>query len=121
MASFTRWYTGTDWECIFPSDKQEEKLGLPCQEALTIGVFDSMSNNIYWCRASKKVSLKLFFKCYAPEVANRLGSSSSSLWFEYKNTALFLSDNRKMEDFESGDLIYVSFKKERSPLKSLSG
>ena len=127
VSSFKRWYNDTNWEYVSPDyftntddDQHMKKLGLPCEESLTIGLFDSMSNTIYWCVVSKEVSLKVFFKYYAREVANRLGTSSSSLWFEYKNTALFLSDNRKMGEFESGDLIYVSLKKERSPLKSLS-
>ena len=121
--SFSSWYVGIKWEYITPDDvDQLKKLDLHVKKGafLYVGLFDSMSSTIYWCVATKKTSLKLFLKYYATKVANRLGTSSSSLWFEYKNTALFLSDNRKMDDFELGDLIYVSLKKERSPLKSLS-
>jgi len=122
--SFSSWYVGIKWEYITPDDvDQLKKLGLHEKKGvfLYVGLFDPMSNTIYWCVATKKTSLKLFLKYYAPKVANRLGTSSSSLWFEYKNSALFSSDNsRKMEEFDDGDLVYVSLKKERSPLKSLS-
>ena len=121
--SFSRWYVGIKWEYITPDEvDQLKKLGFHEKKGALfyVGLFDSMSSTIYWCVATKKTSLKLFLKYYAPKVANRLGTSSSSLWFEYKNTALFISDNRKMGDFDDGDLIYVSLKKERSPLKSLS-